>query len=637
MQSVRVQGSRRRTDEARVPGAPAQILSSARMAEAVAADLPESLEPTPIGSLSEVGTALGPATVLLADPAWQDALDPPRLRTLPRWWVVVAPDGPAADAARQAGRLFLRLPDLPGPARRECLRAALLHAQGLVAAEQLRREGELLARDLFELSEVGGALMQPRDLQELMTTILREARRVTSSDAGSLYLVDGEHLRFHWTQNESLPGLDPPDLEIPIDRSSFAGYAAATGETLRIDDAYAVPESLPCRFDRRFDEANGYRTRAVLVVPMLAPSGVTVGVLQLLNPAAGCYATRDEQIARALGGQAAVSIENQRLRDEIEALFEGFIRAAVTALDQRDPGTSGHSERVAELTCALAEHADRCGHGALAEVAFAGSELREIRYAALLHDFGKVFVSEQVLGKDRKLPPEREVALRGRFAHAHEALERRYHAELARYLQECGSAGFEAFEKRLRRGIDEERDRLRHFERAVQRANEPRVLASEVSQELVVIAEHRLVDSDDQPIQLLQPGDLDYLSVPQGSLTSQERRAIESHVTYTHRFLEQIPWTRDLARVDAIASSHHEKLDGSGYPLGLGAAEIPIQTRMLTIADIFDALTAADRPYKKALPLEKALDILSQEASRGRIDPSLLELFIGSETWTVLA
>ncbi|NNL66949.1 MAG: GAF domain-containing protein, partial [Myxococcales bacterium] len=543
----------------------------------------------------------------------------------------------ARTLAESAGRLFLAIPmDCEEAELRERLRAAALHAGSLAAAERLRQERETADRDLESLTGIGGALMQTTEHGALLDTILAEARRITASDAGSLYLVDEQRLRFRLTQNDSLPGLSQPDFAIPMDRASFAGYAATTGETLRIADAYALPGDAPYRFDRRFDEANGYRTRAVLAVPMCTPAGDTVGVLQLLNPAAGGFSERDQRLARALGGQAAVAIENQRLRGDIEALFEGFIRASVTALDQRDPGTSGHSVRVAELTCELARRADGNGSGPYAALRFDREALRELRYAALLHDFGKVFVPEAVLGKARKLPPERETLMRARFDQALEALEACFQRERARYLLECGETGFELFEKNLLRAHDAERQRLARFQDAIRHANQPRVLADEACSEVQRAAAHCVVGAEGREIRLLDEGDLAYLSIPKGSLTEEERRAIESHVTYTHGFLAQIPWTRDLARVETIASAHHEKLDGSGYPHGLCAPDIPVQARMLTIADIYDALTAADRPYKKALPLERALDILHQEADQGRIDADLLALFCAGSVWRVL-
>ena len=331
-----------------------------------------------------------------------------------------------------------------------------------------------------------------------------------------------------------------------------------------------------------------------------------------------------------------MSIANQRLRDDIEGLFDGFVLASVKAIDQRDPATSGHSLRVAALTCALAEHVDAVSEGSLRELRFSRAEMREIRYAALLHDFGKVFVREDVLRKDRKLPLEREARLQGRFERAHEILVARFQEARARHLTDCGPSDFELVEKTLREQLGRERERLRAFEQAVWTANEPRVLPADAPAELAQIAALRMVGADERSFALLDDEDLRFLTVPRGSLTEEERQDIESHVTYTQRFLEQIPWTRDLSRVDAIAAGHHEKLDGSGYPARLTGEAIPAQTRILTIADIFDALRAADRPYKKALPLERVLDILHADAAAGQVDRALLDLFCETRAWNAL-
>ncbi|MCP5067938.1 MAG: GAF domain-containing protein [bacterium] len=616
-----------------------QLFASVALVPGLEAIVPEGPRPQVLPSQyrqlpSQQSLPEGPA-VLVLDAELVLAGGAEWLRALPAAWVVLACPGKAEEQASEAGRRFLTLPGAtPDLGWQDALRAAALHASGLAEMRRLEQLREQADRDLSELSAVGAALMQDRDPEHLLTRILAEARRVTTSDAGSLYLVEDGELHFRLTQNASIPGLEQPDLRLTIDASSFAGRAAASGEILCIDDAYALPADSPHRFDPRMDEATGYRTGAVLVVPMKSPRGDLVGVLQLINPAAGRYGSRDRQMAAALGGQAAVSIENGRLQAEIERLLDGFVRASVDALDQRDPGTSGHSVRVAELSCTFAGAVDRCSRGRLAAVSFGRESLRELRYAALLHDFGKVFVSEQVLGKDRKLPRPREVRVFGRIARAREALDARFHRERANYLLSSGHDGFDLFEKRLETEVAGERSRLDRFEQAIRSANEPRILPEEAPAELRRVAAYRFLGTGDGEQRLLDEDDMAFLGVARGSLTEEERLEIQSHVSYTHRFLAQIPWTRDLRGVEEIAWGHHEKLDGSGYPRRLEADAIPIPTRLLTIVDIFDALTAADRPYKKALPLEKALDVLQDEASRGRIDSDLLAIFLEGRIWS---
>ncbi|MCP5057634.1 MAG: GAF domain-containing protein [bacterium] len=629
------QGLQGSTDAVRVKPDPVQLFASAALVPGLVAVLPEGPSPRELPALDELPS--GPA-ILVLDAHLLRSDGEAWLRALPPTWVLLACPGEPEQQASAAQRRFLTLPDTtPDSGWEDALRAAALHASGLAEMQRLEELRKQADRDLSELSSVGAALMQDRDPAHLLAQILTEARRVTSSDAGSLYLVEEGELHFRLTQNATLPELDQPDLRLAIDASSFAGRAGASGEILCIDDAYDLPADAPHRFDPRMDEVTGYKTGAVLVVPMKSPRGELVGVLQLINPAAGYYGERDRQMAAALSGQAAVSIENGRLRAEIEQLFDGFVRASVDAIDQRDPGTSGHSVRVADLSCTLASAVDRCDRGSLAGVSFDRKSIRELRYAALLHDFGKVFVSEQVLGKDRKLPRSREAEVFGRIARAREALETRFHRERADYLLSSGHDGFDAFEKNLVAALGEERLRLSHFEQAIRNANEPRILPEEAPAELRRVAAYRFLATGDGEQRLIDEDDIAFLGVARGSLTEEERQEIQSHVSYTHRFLAQIPWTRDLRGVEEIAWGHHEKLDGGGYPRGLSAGAIPVPTRLLTIVDIFDALTAADRPYKKALPLERALDVLQDEASRGRIDSQILAIFLGSRAWSVLA
>ncbi|MCG8589442.1 MAG: GAF domain-containing protein [Proteobacteria bacterium] len=572
------------------------------------------------------------------------------LAALPQGVVVVASDPGAAEVAEAAGRLFLDAPagtSETGFARvlRAALQLAASRRSELLAAERAREA----AVDLHELSQVGAALMRERDLDRLLARILREARRITQSDAGSLYLAEESReqtrLLFRLTQNDSLDVPAAPDFSLPLDTTSLAGYAATTLETLRIDDVYAIPDEAPYRFNADFDARYGYRARSMLVTPMCGPKGRLVGVLQLMNAKRASearvrgeadanewvrsYTPHDAAVVESLAGQAAVSIENGRLHQSIERLFEGFITAAVGAIEERDPSTSGHSLRVASLTCALAEAADRSHDRPHRAIQFSREQFREIRYAALLHDFGKVGVREDVLGKARKLPPLLDERIRGRFRWVRAALQARFHEQRAEYLLANGPSGFELFEKRLRAEQAAELERLEAFERAVRLANEPRVLPEDQAERLAEVAEARYrVEGREVP--LLEPDELHFVRIERGSLDPAERAQIESHVAITHRFLEQIPWTHDLSQVAEIAYGHHEKLDGSGYPRGLRGEAIPVQTRIMTIADIFDALTAGDRPYKSSLTPERALDILHMEARDGKVDADLLALFVAS-------
>ncbi|MFO7561588.1 MAG: HD domain-containing phosphohydrolase, partial [Enhygromyxa sp.] len=425
---------------------------------------------------------------------------------------------------------------------------------------------------------------------------------------------------------------------------SVVGACVLGGQPIILRDCYSEAEadrsfngrSFP--HDRSFDERLGYQTRSMLTVPMRPPDGEVLGAIQLINARMNPHDTRPlrtgedfsrrvvpfdaeaERLCRALAAQGAVALENARLYAEIEALFEGFVRASVKAIEQRDPTTSGHSERVATLTVALAKLVDRASDGPLAAVRFDRDDLRELQYAALLHDFGKVGVREDVLVKAKKLYPEQRARVMSRFDHMRTALRL---SLLEQRLRGDAIASQAEFEARLAEILAE----VDALQALVEEANEPSILSEDCSAGIRALIGRRFVDGSGGEVRLLEPDDVESLLITRGSLTEAERQAIQQHVVHTSHFLERIPWGRKLTRVPDIAGKHHEYLDGTGYPNGITAEAISIQTRMMTIADIFDALTAADRPYKKAVPLERALSILQMEVDAGKLDRDLFEAF----------
>jgi HD-GYP domain-containing protein (c-di-GMP phosphodiesterase class II) len=407
--------------------------------------------------------------------------------------------------------------------------------------ERLRQAEERIAA----LNRIGIALSAERDLEKLLETILTESRRFSSSEAGSLYLMEespeGRRLRFKLAQNDAVT-FAFSERTVPVDEASLAGWVAVHGEPLVLEDAYALPEGAPYRHNHAFDESTGFRTRAMLVVPMKDHRGELVGVLQLMNRRGRAPETYEAYpvdlvpLLLSLATQAAVCLKANHLTASIRKLFEDFAQAAIIAVEQRDPTTAGHSNRVAMLTVEMAGLVDRAAEGPYASVSFSREEMREIFTAALLHDFGKISIPERVLVKAKKI----------------------------------------------------EADGL-----------------------------HRL-------------------SIAQGSLSPEERLDIESHVTHTWRFLSTIPWTPDLARVPQIAYAHHEKLDGTGYPRGIGPSDIPPAARALTVCDIYDALTASDRPYKRAVSRDRALEILEAEAAHEKLDRWMVKTFIEGRVWAAL-
>jgi len=387
----------------------------------------------------------------------------------------------------------------------------------------------------------------------------------------------------------------------------------------------------------------------MLTIPMTDHKDETIGVLQLINRKRSGntrltdpddfakevipYSQGQVDLVCALAGQAAVSIENSQLYEDIERLFEGFVRASVTAIEQRDPTTFGHSGRVASMTVALAETVDRDKDGQYRNVSFTREEVREIRYAGLLHDFGKVGVREQVLVKAKKLYPPDLSLVRQRYAFIRRTTESDFHRMRADYLEQHGHAGYEQFVRQLKEEHQQRLAELDSFMELVFQSNEPTVLPEGSFEHLLHYADTYYEDLEGKRQPYLTDDEVRFLSIRKGSLDESERLEIESHVTHTYRFLLQIPWTKELQFIPNIAYGHHEKLDGTGYPRRVRGDQIPIQTRMMTIADIFDALTASDRPYKRAVPTPRAIDILSHETKAGMLDPDLFELFINAKVY----
>ena len=542
---------------------------------------------------------------------------------------------------------------------RVTLFGALRHAAALVAAHRAGRLEERSTADLQEMTRIGVALSTERDLMTLLETILVQARRLSTADAGSLYLVRRpgggapDVLQFKLAQNFTLPALPFKETEIALDHGSLAGYTAATGQPLVIPDVYLLPDDVTYKQNRSFDEQVGYRTKSMLVIPMRTHRDEVIGVLQLINRKRTAevrltspaivdqevlpFDQRAVDLVNALASQAAVAIENSRLYEDIERLFEGFVMASVTAIESRDPTTSGHSARVATFTCGLAEAIDRGGAGGpYRNLRFSREQLREIRYAALLHDFGKVGVREQVLVKQKKLYPSDLAIIRHRFQFLLQRADLQYERERAEYLVAHGTERYSEALTQLDHVRRLEREKLQLFLDSIVRANEPTVLPEGTFEELEEINARTFVDFDGMEKPLLSDEELKYLMINKGNLDSRERREIESHVTHTFRFLEHIPWTAELRHIPQIAYGHHEKLNGRGYPRQVGAEAIPVQTRMMTISDIYDALTATDRPYKRAVPAERALGILEDEAKEGALDAALLGAFVEARVFELV-
>ncbi len=580
--------------------------------------------------------------------------DPDELRTLQEDWgsegIIVCsyPEGdepPHVQDDLLWG--FLREP-YHGPAFLKFVNNAFLFVLGQMENERSRAEIKDYAIKLQELNRIGIALSSEREPERLLDLILTKSREITNADAGSLFLVEtapgnDKVLRFKLTQNDTYP-FAFTEITLPIRPSSLVGYVALTGKTLNLPDVYEIPRDEAYGFDHSFDRRTGYRTRSVLIIPMKNRNDETIAVLQLINrkrrrdlrlddaELAESYVVAfdpmSEELASSLASQAAVSIENNILYQSIEGLFEGFVNASVTAIESRDPTTSGHSARVASLTVALAEEVDRLDAGAFRDLHFSREQIRELRYACLLHDLGKVGVREQVLVKAKKLYPHTQELLRARFDFVKKALEAEFTGRKLAFLLANDRERYVEALGLFDRDLQNELELVDDAWTTILAANEPTVLEEGSFLQLLEIAKRSYQDIGGHTCDLLTPHEVSQLSVRRGSLDNDERLEIESHVTHTFRFLSQIPWTKDLAKVPEIAYMHHEKLNGKGYPNRLPADAIPVQSKMMAIADIYDALTASDRPYKRAVPLPKALDILRFEARDQHIDQELLTVFI---------
>jgi HD-GYP domain-containing protein (c-di-GMP phosphodiesterase class II) len=584
---------------------------------------------------------------------------------------------PELDAA-----VFGYLPaDTPGPLIDRFVENALNDIRAEMLHRELLERVKASADEIDELNRIGIALSAEHEIRQLFEMILTKARQITSADAGSIYLVEGGavdstpvlaspsgaaprathpgpelvprdssvpsqplRLRFAWMQNETI-SLRVQEMAMEANHASIAGHVALTGDCVQLDDAYMIPPELPFTIDRSFDAKLGYHTKSILAVPMRNEKDEVVGVLQLMNCKRDFaakltsrsavtaqvlpFTAHHRELILSLASQAGVALQNSRLLTSIEDLFEGFVRASVIAIEERDPTTFGHSFRVAQMVLALATEVNRITTGPLAEVQFTPHQMKELRYAALLHDFGKVGVRENVLLKATKLYPEQLELLRQRLLLAKRTAEAESLREQLDFLLDHGELAYRTYrEAEAKARLGEYWAKLDALWNSVQRSNLPTITPQLVCAQLAEAAGLKYEGLDGISRPLLTEEEARLLSIPKGSLDPEERAQMEAHVIYTVRFLSQIPWTTELRGVTAIAAGHHEKLNGSGYPYQLSSSNIPVQTRMITIVDIFDGLTASDRPYKRAVTPEEALEILRSEVDSGAIDPDLFGVFV---------
>jgi HD-GYP domain-containing protein (c-di-GMP phosphodiesterase class II) len=489
-----------------------------------------------------------------------------------------------------------------------------------------------------QLFRVSTALSSENDLQRLLTIILSETREVVQADAGSIYIRERQGtgkgftstLRFKVSQNDSVDvGAIIEEFTVAINENTIAGYVAATGGTLNIPDVYAIDSAAPYKFGLSFDRHFHYHVKSMLTVPLKNMAGMVVGVMQLMNKEVRRELTitdttindsniepfthADEDLAGSIGSIAAVSIERAQLYEDIQQLFEGFLQSSIAAVDERDRVTSGHSRRVMGYALAFIEAINAQNDGPFAKEHFNDSRRRQFKFSALLHDIGKIGVPEGILTKVDRLTKGDLAALLSRL-------------DFVRYKLVTGGAAPDAASWR---SVEEvESDRV-----FIERINSSGYVNDEDLARLAGLRQKTYADASGTLCQLFNDFEWESLSIRNGNLTAKERETINSHALATHRILSKIPWTHELENIPDIAAHHHEKLDGSGYPDGLKGDQICLESRILCVVDIYEALVAQDRPYKPAMLPEKALAILRTEACKGYLDSQVVEFFVDKEIW----
>ena len=507
-----------------------------------------------------------------------------------------------------------------------------------------------LFRRLDELNDIGASLSSEHDLKLLLEKIVLAAKRITRADGGTLYLLaddrralhfeivrtDSLNIAFGGSSAQSASGLFP---DLPLYRADgspndcmVAAYAAITGNTVNIADAYAA-QGFDFSGTRQFDARTGYRSRSFLTVPMKNHEGEVIGVLQLINaidtPGGQVvpFSPADQRLAESLASQAAVALSNRQLVAQLETLFESFIKLINLAIDEKSPYTGGHCQRVPELTMMLAEAAAATREGPLADFTLTDKDRYELRIAALLHDCGKVTTPVHVVDKATKLQTlfDRIHLIDTRFEVIRRDAEVRKWRSIAEgMVAEIADATYRDFCRQL------EADRA-----ALRRANIgcEKMAETDIEQVRQIAARYRWIAPDGQEQSFLSADEVENLTIRSGTLTAAERDIINHHIVATIRMLEQLPWPKHLKNVPEYASGHHERMDGKGYPRGLQRDQMSWQARMMGIADIFEALTAKDRPYKEGMGLAQALEILERFSQSGHIDADLYEVFVKGEVF----
>lgn len=490
-----------------------------------------------------------------------------------------------------------------------------------------------------ELLSIGIALSAEKNHKKLLERILSEARRITQCDAGTLYIKEEGYLAFKIIQNDTLKiyqgGLgEPIDLPpVEMSKTTVSGYCALEKEVINISDVYNTElEGIDFSGPKRYDSITGYKTVSMLVVPLEDHMGANIGVLQLLNAKNEegkviPFAHYFEQVVRSLGSQAAVSINNMRYLDEIDTMLHAFVRVISTAIDERSPYNANHTRNVARLAGDFANYLKN--QNIISDQYLSDEDIDQLVMSSWLHDIGKIAIPLEIMDKPSRLGDRYEI-VSNRMLTIREQLK----VQAIKETLKKGQLEKELDINRILQMIATVEEEMHNICEILEKVNNPVCFVDEKLKLIIEeLATRNWFTEDGEEKPWLMPLEVEALTVSCGTLTDKERRFMENHVNITKKMLDQIPFGSKYEKVPSWASAHHELLDGTGYPEQRKGDSLPIMVRILTIMDIYDALTARDRPYKKALPTEEAFSVLEDMAGKGKLDMELVSLFKESKIW----
>ena len=514
----------------------------------------------------------------------------------------------------------------------------------------IRGYAEHQIKHIKRRAQIGIALSVEKNINKLLEMILDEAKAMSNADAGTLYIVDDDkkYLRFEIMQNDTLKtriggtsGVKSTLPNVPLYKDgkpnhfNVSSYVAITGETVNIPDVYEA-EGFDFTGVRKYDAATGYRSKSMLVIALKNHENDIIGVLQLLNAQVPetdeliAFSPEYENHVASLASQAAVALTNAQLIQDLRNLFYAFIKSIATAIDEKSPYTGGHIKRVVDLTMMIAEKINESDEGAFKDVCFNEEEMEELRLAAWMHDVGKITTPENIVDKATKLTTifDRISLIENRFKLIAKTIENNYLKQKIELLKNGDSNKTKI--KFLEENLTNTLKNLQEDLEFIKECNNPGEFISDEKISSIKEIASNIYFINNKKYNYLSKDEVKNLCIRKGSLTEEERKIIENHATMTYKMLKQLPFSKQLSNVPEYAGSHHEKLDGSGYPRGLTLKDLALQSRIMVIADIFEALTAKDRPYKKPMNLSNALKIMGFMKNDNHIDADIYDLFITS-------